>query len=131
MSLDPLLAAPPVWAAHAFAAIAAFGLGLWQLLGPKGTLRHVTLGWVWALLMAAVAITSFWIHGIRQVGPFSWIHGLSIYVLITLPLGLRAARRGDVRRHGITMAALFFGALVIAGGFTLVPGRLMREVVFG
>jgi len=27
--------------------------------------------------------------------------------------------------------SLFVGALVIAGAFTLLPGRLMHEVVFG
>ena len=29
------------------------------------------------------------------------------------------------------MLALFLGALVIAGIFTFVPGRIMHEVVFG
>ena len=29
------------------------------------------------------------------------------------------------------MLSLFFGALVIAGIFTLVPGRIMHSVVFG
>ncbi len=27
--------------------------------------------------------------------------------------------------------SLFVGALVIAGAFTLLPGRLMHEVIFG
>ena len=29
------------------------------------------------------------------------------------------------------MTAIFFGALVIAGLFTLVPGRIMHKVMFG
>jgi uncharacterized membrane protein len=29
------------------------------------------------------------------------------------------------------MIGIFFGALVIAGLFTLVPGRIMHAVVFG
>ena len=29
------------------------------------------------------------------------------------------------------MIGIFFGALVIAGAFTLVPGRIMHAVVFG
>jgi uncharacterized membrane protein len=29
------------------------------------------------------------------------------------------------------MTALFAGALVIAGVFTLLPGRIMHDVVFG
>ena len=40
MTLVPLLAAPLVIVVHAFAAMAAFALGLVQLLAPKGTLPH-------------------------------------------------------------------------------------------
>ncbi len=42
-----------------------------------------------------------------------------------------AARRGNIRRHGSAMASLFVGALVVAGAFTLLPGRIMHRVVFG
>ena len=80
--------------------------------------------------MAGVAISSFWISGIKQYGNFSWIHGLSIFVLIMLPLGVPAARRHRVSAHGKTMIELFVGALVIAGLFTLLPGRIMHQVVF-
>jgi uncharacterized membrane protein len=36
-----------------------------------------------------------------------------------------------VQRHRFTMLGLFCGALVIAGLFTLAPGRIMHKVVFG
>jgi uncharacterized membrane protein len=29
------------------------------------------------------------------------------------------------------MIGLFFGALVIAGAFTLMPGRMLNEIIFG
>jgi uncharacterized membrane protein len=29
------------------------------------------------------------------------------------------------------MVGLFFGALVIAGAFTLMPGRMLNEIIFG
>jgi uncharacterized membrane protein len=45
MSLTPLLNATPETQIHAFAAIAAFALGVVQLAAPKGTLPHRTLGW--------------------------------------------------------------------------------------
>jgi uncharacterized membrane protein len=48
MSLDPLLNAVPPIPLHALAAIAAFILGVVQLIAPKGTLPHRTLGWIWA-----------------------------------------------------------------------------------
>src|SRR4051812_50154529 len=68
--------------------MAAFALGLVQFAAPKGTLPHRTLGWIWVLLMASVAISSFWIHTIRLVGPFSPIHLLSIFTLTMLPLAV-------------------------------------------
>jgi len=74
MSLAPLLDAAPQIPVHAFAAMAAFALGVVQLAAPKGTLPHRTLGWIWVALMAVVAVSSLWIHEIRLVGPFSPIH---------------------------------------------------------
>jgi uncharacterized membrane protein len=72
---------------HAFAAMAAFVLGIVQFAAPKGTLPHRTLGWIWVVLMLSVAISSFWIHQIRLVGLWSPIHLLSISVLFTVRLG--------------------------------------------
>ena len=40
MSLAPLLAAPTVVQVHAFAALAALGLGVVQLSGVKGSTAH-------------------------------------------------------------------------------------------
>ena len=131
MSLTPLLNAAPEVQIHAFAAITAFALGLVQLGAPKGTLPHRTLGWVWVLLMLVISASSFLIHGIRMWGPWSPIHVLSVVTPIMLALGVLAARRHRVRAHKITMTAIFAGALLLAGLFTLVPGRIMHEVVFG
>src|SRR5262245_5741546 len=131
MSLAPLLEAAPTIPLHAFAAMAAFLLGLVQFAAPKGTLPHRTLGWIWVGLMAIVAISSFWIHTIRLVGPFSPIHLLSIFTLAVLPLAVRRARTHRIAGHRRMMTFIFAGALVVAGLFTLMPGRIMHHVVFG
>ncbi len=68
MSLAPLLDASPVIQVHAFAAFAAFGLGLVQFAAPRGTLPHRTVGWLWVALLAIIAISSFWIHEDQDVG---------------------------------------------------------------
>jgi uncharacterized membrane protein len=81
--------------------------------------------------MAVIAISSFWIHDIRLIGPFSPIHLLSIFTLAILPLAVWHARRHRVERHRKAMTSIFVGALVIAGLFTLLPGRIMHHVVFG
>jgi uncharacterized membrane protein len=131
MSLTPLLNAAPEVQIHAFAAITAFALGLVQLSAPKGTLPHRTLGWVWVVLMLVISASSFLLHGIRMWGPWSPIHILSVFTPVMLVLAVLAARGHRVRAHRIMMTSLFAGALVLAGLFTLVPGRIMHSVVFG
>ena len=130
MDLTPLTHAPLPIQLHAYAALGAFALGTVQLLGIKGTTRHRALGYTWAALMLIVAISSFWIHDMRIWGPWSPIHLLSILTLLMLPLGLWYAHNHRVRGHRLTMTGLFLGALVIAGMFTLVPGRIMHKVLF-
>ena len=131
MTFAPLLNASPVIQAHAFAAMSALVLGIVQLSAPKGTLPHRTIGWIWVVLMATIAISSFWIHSIRLVGPFSPIHLISIFVLVMLPLAVYAAHRHDVEHHRKRMIGLFVGGLVVAGIFTFVPGRIMYAVATG
>jgi len=131
MSLAPLLNAAPAIPLHAFAAMTAFALGVVQLAAPKGTLPHRTLGWIWVALMAVVAGSSFWIHELRVIGPWSPIHLLSIFTPIMLIVGVWRARHHNVRGHKITMISIFVGALIIAGFFAFMPGRIMHAVVFG
>ena len=109
----------------------AFVLGVVQFAAPKGTLPHRTLGWVWVGLMVFVAVSSFWIHQIRLVGSWSPIDLLSIFTLLMLPLGVWKAHRHEVADHRRIMILIFSGALVIAGLFTLVPGRIMHSVLYG
>jgi uncharacterized membrane protein len=131
MTLAPLLQASPAIQIHAVAAMAAFVLGGIQLAAPKGTVPHRGLGWIWVGLMLVVSLTAFFIHQIRLWGIWSPIHLLAVFVLIMLPFGILAAHRHDIRSHRYTMIGLFGGALVIAGIFTLAPGRIMHAVVFG
>src|SRR5438132_14244578 len=131
MTLAPLFDAPFVIQIHALAAITAFAVGLVQLTAPKGTIPHRLIGWSWVILMLTVAVSSLFIHKIRLWGLWSPIHLLSILVLVTLPLAVLHARRHEVSRHRKAMLGLFTGALVIAGVFTFLPGRIMHAVAFG
>ncbi|OBQ96659.1 MULTISPECIES: DUF2306 domain-containing protein [unclassified Mesorhizobium] len=131
MSLGPLLTAPPPIPWHAFAAFAALAIGGAQLALPKGTTRHRVLGYAWAALMLVVAVSSFWIQRIRLIGPFSPIHILSILVVVTAPLAVWYAHTHKVAAHRSAMIKLYLFALIGAGIFTLVPGRIMHTVVFG
>ena len=70
--------------------------------------------------------------GIRLWGPWSPIHLLSVFAPIMLVVARRGRPRGHrVRAHRITMISIYAGALLLAGLFTLVPGRIMHAVLFG
>src|SRR5262245_30719092 len=131
MSLAPLLEASPAIQFHAFAAMAAFALGVVQFAGPKGTLPHRTIGFIWVALMLVVSVSAFFIHQIKLWGPWSPIHLLAILTLVLLPVAVWRAHKHDVRSHRNAMLGLFAGALLIAGLFTFVPGRIMYHVAFG
>ena len=133
MSLAPLLNASFAVQLHAFAAMLALVLGIVQLAAPKGTLPHRALGWVWVALLLTISVSSFWIHGhsFRLWRTWSPIHLLSISTPIMLIAAVVAARRHHVSTHKFAMISIFLGALVIAGLFTFVPGRIMHTVAFG
>ncbi|MDP3895177.1 MAG: DUF2306 domain-containing protein [Mesorhizobium sp.] len=131
MTLEPLLAASPAIQIHVAAAIAAFALGGYVLFRRKGDHRHRMAGRVWVGLMLLVTLSSFFIHTIRLVGPWSPIHLLSIGTTIALVYAVRMARVRQIAAHRRTMQATYVGALLIAGLFTFLPGRVMHEVMFG
>lgn len=124
-------AADPLIQAHALVAIAAIIVGGVQLALPKGTATHRFIGRAWVAGIALVALSSFGIHEIRLLGPFSPIHLLSILALFGITHGVMQARRGDIAGHRRSMQRLYILALLITGGFTLLPGRLMHGVLFG
>jgi len=129
MNLDLLTQQPSPIPMHAYAAFGALAIGGLQLLMPKGTLLHRGMGYAWIVAMAAVAISGFFIHQIRMIGPFSPIHLLSIFTLYTLVTALLAARAGNIDKHRKEMRILFFLGLLLAGAFTFFPGRVLHSVL--
>lgn len=130
MSLQPLLAASPTIQIHAAAAITAFLLGPFILFSKKGNNRHRLLGRIWAMSMVVTIASSFFIFGIRLIGPFSPIHLLSIAAAYGLFQGISFARQGNIPAHRKSMQSLYYGALIIAGAFTFFPDRIMSRVFF-
>jgi len=128
MNFAPLLTAGPAVHIHLAATILALALGIAMLVRRKGTGAHRLLGWIWVGLMLTAAVSSFWITGMR--GGYSAIHALSLLVLVLVPLAILAIRRGKVDTHRRAMLGLFFGALVIPGLFTLLPGRVLGRLMF-
>ena len=131
MTLDPLINAPLAIQIHVLTVVPAAVLGAWMLFGRKGTRLHKVLGRVWLALMVMTSITSFFIHTIRMVGPFSPIHLLSVLTLVSSGLVVWSARTRRISFHRKAVVGMYWSAIGLAGAFTLVPGRLMNEVLLG
>lgn len=111
----------------------AFFLGTYLMAARKGDSRHRLLGKIYMTLMLFTAGVSLFIEA--SVGPqfgghFGLIHLLSLLTIATVPYAYIAAKNHDVLAHKYSMTFLYIGGLLIAGGFTLVPGRLMHGWLF-
>ena len=131
MSFAPLLNASLLIQIHTLCALIAVGVVIAIFSIRRGSKAHKVLGWIWVIAMAMAALSSFWIHEIRLIGPFSPIHLLSIITLVSLVMNIRAARAHNIRAHQRGMKSLVFGALILAGAFTFLPGRIMYQVFLG
>jgi uncharacterized membrane protein len=116
---------------HALAAFAAIFVRGAQLVMRKGGNIHRVMGYIWVTLMVGVALSSFFIHELRMLGPFSVIHVISIWTLLSVYLAVRAARERRINAHRRWMQNLYVLALLLTGAFTLLPGRTMYLVLFG
>jgi uncharacterized membrane protein len=135
MTLEPLLHAPFAIKLHVATVVPAALIGTWQIfVSTKGAWWHRAFGYTYMALMLITATTTLWVHSLMRNGPF---FGLSpIHLLIPLTyIGIYGALRGawthDIRRHRNNMIGVYVGAILLAGGLTLLPGRIMYEIFFG
>jgi uncharacterized membrane protein len=122
---------------HAFPGLLALILGSIVLLSKKGTKTHKRRGYIWLGLMLLLSLTAVFIQEINP-GSYSLIHLLIPWTIFSIIFGIYAIKKFKVTKnkvwrnlHQWTMIGLFFGALVIAGAFTLMPGRMLNEIMFG
>ena len=135
MNLEPLFSAPVAVQVHVATVVPAFVLGTWQIFfSTKGAPLHRAVGYTYLALMSITAITTLFIHQINPNGAFfglSWIHLFVPLTLFGVYGALVNARRHDIRGHKRAMIGTYIGALLIAGGLSFMPGRIMHSVVFG
>lgn len=111
---------------HMIAALVAVIAGGIVLFRPKGTAAHRILGRVWVGLIIYVAVGSFFI---QARGRLSLIHVLSVVIIVSIVAAIYAIRRGNFRRHQISMC-ISYASLCIAGLFTLLPYRMLGQLIF-
>jgi uncharacterized membrane protein len=131
MNLAPLAHAPLAIQVHLATVLPAFVIGTWLIFfSRKGAPRHRALGASYLVLMSVTAVAALFIHSINP-GGLSLIHLFVPLTLVSVAGALWNVRRGNIRGHRNAMIGLYFGGIVIAGAFTLLPGRLMHRIFFG
>ncbi len=131
-AVQQLLERHPLVFFHLVTALGALILGSVLLMRRKGTPNHRLLGWTWVALMTGAAVSSAFIrdYGMPNIAGVTPIHLLVLLVAWQLPRGIWLIRRGNVAGHRATMKALYTGACVIAGIFTLLPGRFLGTLLW-
>ncbi|MFT6870063.1 MAG: putative membrane protein [Paraglaciecola sp.] len=118
---------------HLATVIPCFIIGTMLLVIKKGTKIHVNFGRIYMVLMLITATITLFMQA--EVGPtifnhFGWIHSFSFLTIYTVPTAYIAIKKGNIKVHKRKMILLYFGAIIIAGGFTFVPGRYMHSLFF-
>jgi uncharacterized membrane protein len=122
----------PLVAVHMTTALCALGIGPVALWARKGSRPHRAAGYAWVTLMVITAVSSFFIRDFKlpNVNGFTPIHLLIGVVFVSLSVGLRAMVQGNIQLHRKTMLGAYFGSCVVAGLFTLLPGRYLGQLVW-
>ncbi len=121
---------------HAFFALIAVPVGLYILLTKKGTQKHKSTGRIWTLFLLIVSFTALFIQAINP-GEYSLIHLLIPWTIGSLIYSIWSIRKFQKTKlqkykkaHMYSMIGVYVGALLVAGFFTLMPGRLFYEILF-
>lgn len=119
---------------HLFTVIPCFIIGGIMMFLEKGTTIHKAMGRVYMVLMLFTASVTLFMPS--HVGPvflnhFGLIHSFSFLTIYTVPTAYFAIKRNDVKTHQRKMILLYVFAILIAGGFTLTPGRYLHHFFFG
>ena len=127
----------PLIAIHLSAALAAVAIGPLALWARKGRTQrprlHRAFGYAWVTLMLATAVTAIFIRDYRlpNIAGYTPIHLLVPITLVSLGFAFWFLVQGNVNGHRKTMQNLYLGACIVAGAFTLMPGRYLGNLVLG
>ena len=131
MQLTPLIAI------HLTAALGALATGPVALWARKGRLQrpklHRAFGYAWVTLMLITAVSALFIRDFRlpNLGGYTPIHLLIPLTLVSLVGAFASLARGNIVAHRKTMQTLYVSACLVAGGFTLLPGRYLGQLIWG
>lgn len=113
---------PAVILVHAGAAFLVLLIGPINIFRPRRDAVHRTLGRTWVALMYITCGSSFF-FGLED--GFTLLHGLSVFTIITVSLGVLGIVRGNRRAHAGNMIGSYIGTVVAFGFAALLPNRLI------
>lgn len=119
---------------HLATVVPAFMIATSMFVMRKGTRLHKIAGRVYMVLMLITAVASLFMPA--TIGPvvlshFGFLHALALLAIYAIVNAYLAIQKGDVKTHVRSMVGLYIGGLLIAGGFTLMPGRMINVWLFG
>lgn len=127
----------PIVAVHMTAALLAIATGPVALWARQGRAKHPRLhrafGYAWVTLMLVTAVSALFIRDwtMPNIAGYTPIHILVPVVLFGLFGAFWFLAHGNVNGHRKVMQRLYFGACIVAGGFTLMPDRYLGQLVLG
>jgi uncharacterized membrane protein len=116
----------PLLVTHVIAALSALLIAPINLVRRRRDRTHRRLGYAWVAAMYYVCLSSF---GIVTDGRYSWLHGLSALTLVTVSLGVHAARRRNIPGHVANMAGSYLGLLIAFFFAAFVPSRHIPQLL--
>jgi uncharacterized membrane protein len=131
MQLTPLIAI------HMTAAIGAVAIGPVALWARKGRAQrprlHRAFGYAWVTLMIVTAVSAIFIRdfSLPNLAGYTPIHLLIPVTLFALFGAFWFLARGNIAGHRKVMQNLYIAACLVAGVFTLLPGRLLGGLLWG
>ena len=131
MQLTPLIA---IHMTAALLAVATGPVALWARKGATQRPRlHRAFGYAWVTLMVVTAVSAMFIRDwtLPNLAGFTPIHLLIPVTLAGLFGAFWFLAKGNIAGHRKTMQRLYFGACIVAGAFTLLPGRYLGGLLWG
>jgi uncharacterized membrane protein len=126
----------PIVAVHLTCVSVATAIGpvaLWARLGATQRPRlHRAFGYAWVTLMIVAAISAIFIRdaSLPNIAGYTPIHLLIPFVLFNFYAAFRALAQGRIAAHRRFMVGTYIGACIVAGLFTLIPGRYLGNLLW-
>lgn len=130
MNMDPILHASLAVQIHVVVAFTALVIGIAMWRRKKGTPSHKILGRTFVGFMLLTAISAIFIRQINN-GQFSFIHLFVPLTFIGTFQAIYWIRKRNIKKHVSAVRGMFFGALLIPGFLSFLPGRTLWHVFFG